>query len=219
LLANAFSTKPSPLTFQELGEYVPDSHRVKDRGFIEDSESIFNSLPVQLVKSHSFYSPKLHRVIYIVRDGRDVITSYYHWLNARKDGKIHVSDIIRGKSGMGSWSEHVLGWVNGKCQSQLLVKYEDLLDDAERELKRMLSFLGLESESIRIRQSVEWSSFEQLHQIEKEQGVFDGRTPGTKKVPFMRKGVAGDWTRLLTSSDVELFWDYHREAMVTVGYD
>ena len=219
LLANVLSNKDSPMTFQQLGEFIPDRHRAKDREYIGDSDSVFNSLPVQIVKSHDLCAPGYHRVIYVVRDGRDVMTSYYYWLNARSDRSIELSDIICGKvGGLGLWSDHVLSWMAGSCRNKLLIRYEDLLNDTENELKRMLSFLHLSTTPEDIDQSAKWSSFDEVQKLEKVHGVFDGHTEATKKVPFARKGESGDWETLFTTSNIVLFWNYHEAAMRRMGY-
>lgn len=218
LLANTLYPESDMITFQRLGELIPDSHRIKDCRYIYDTHSIFNKLPVQLVKTHSFYSSRYQNVIVIVRDGRDVITSYYHWINARVKKHVPLSTIIRGEDGHGLWSEHVLGWAKGSCHKKLIVRYEDLLQDTAKELQRMLTFIELEVDPQLITRTIDLSSFEKMRAIEKKHGVFDGHIEAIKKIPFVRKGTSGDWRTLFREEDLEIFWKYNMQGMIEYGY-
>lgn len=218
LLANAMASKSKKITFQNLAEYVPDTHREQDLEIVLDIDSDFNKLPCKFVKSHAYHCTDFKKVIYLVRDGRDVLTSYYHWLNARTREIVTLSEIIKGNAPAGSWSSHVLGWLNNDCEKFLLVKYEELIEDAEKQLRKILLFANLDFESSKINRSVELSSFENLRRLEKQNGIFDGKIEAIKKVPFIRKGKRSDWENLFTKSDIDLFWSYHEKAMTKVGY-
>ena len=218
LLANVLYGGTDLITFQKLGEIIPDRHREIGRKFISEPNSLFNSLPVQSVKIHERYSPNFHNIIYVVRDGRDTLTSYYYWLNARRKEHISLSDIIRGKADRGLWSKHILEWVKGDCHKKMTIRYEDLLDNTEKELRRIVSFIDFNIELPELCRAVRLSSFKRLQEIEKEYGVFSGHIEAIKKTPFIRKGMRGDWKKLFTKSDLALFWRYHREGMAAMHY-
>lgn len=218
LIAHVLAGQEGTLAFRKIGEFVPDSHRKQDREFIEHPESLFNRLSTKFVKTHAAYSPEFMKAIYIVRDGRDVVTSLYYWLNARKDKQVLLSDIIRGNIGYGLWSEHVRGWVDGRCQKKLIIRYEDLLEDSGKCLRNILRFADLECEEQRIIQAVENSSFESMQRSERDYGLFDGSKEVSKVMPFVRKGVTGDWKHLFAEEDTKLFWKYHRLGMETLNY-
>jgi hypothetical protein len=38
----------------------------------------------RIIHSHTFYRPQIKRVVYTVRDGRDVLISFYHYLVTRR---------------------------------------------------------------------------------------------------------------------------------------
>ena len=223
LLANALFDENHTIDFAKLGQYVPDLGRGRDKSIIRDPNSAFNRASRKFVKTHSIYSPAFRKVIYIVRDGRDALTSYYYWINARVENPVSLSDVIRANVPppipRGLWSDHVLGWIQGKCDKKLVVKYEDLLEDTEQELEKIFRFSGLKVERERMIISVIRSSFKNLRKIEEVKGIFDGKIPAIEKVPFTRKGVVGGWKELFSEAEHKLFWKFHGEAMKIMKYE
>ena len=97
------------------------------------------------------------KYIYVVRDGRDVLTSFYHHLTNQ-----HVDDggfdggfedffgqFLDGTVAYGKWSHHLASWMpvaadGTKNDKQiLLVRYEDLKKDLKGQVIRIANFLEL----------------------------------------------------------------------------
>ena len=99
------------------------------------------------------------KYIYVVRDGRDVLTSFYHHLTNQ-----HVEDggfdgdfeeffrqFLDGTVAYGKWSHHLASWMphivaedETKNDKQiLLVRYEDLKLDLKGQVTRIANFLEL----------------------------------------------------------------------------
>ena len=219
LLANILCDQSIHITFKNIGSYIPDSHRIYDLNVIYDSSSIFNSLKTQFVKSHSCYDPDFKNIIYMVRDGRDALTSFYHWINARRKEHVTLSEIINGNIGnSGLWSKHVLGWLKVRCNNKMILKYEDLTKDTLGEFKKILDFAEIKIDDNRIQRAIKLSSVENMKKIESKYGLFDGDNKFSKKTPFVRKGTCGDWKNLFQEDDIKLFWEYHQEAMQVMNY-
>lgn len=219
LLANMLCNQSEQITFENLSNYIPDSHRINDRIIINDPKSSFNCLKRQFVKSHSHYHPDIKKVIYLVRDGRDALASYYYWINARKSEYVPLIEIINGNAcNAGVWSDHVIGWVNEACEKKLIIKYEDLKKNSVEELKRILSFAEIEFNDSKLHRALELSSVDSMKEIERKYGIFDGNKKYSEKTPFVRKGTIGDWINLFGEDDIKIFWKYHREAMQVMEY-
>jgi len=100
-----------PADFATLYKLVPDPGGTPKR--------IFDRLPrPRVIKSHECFEPRYPRVIYIVRDPRDVAVSQYHY--HRKCMKIEdqypinkfVARFIAGQvCSHGSWGENVGTWL------------------------------------------------------------------------------------------------------------
>src|SRR5260370_5528776 len=100
-----------PVTFSNIESRIPEIYVNRDR--------FLRELPrPRMLKSHECFQPHYPRVIYIVRDPRDVAVSFYHHnVKARNipDGYPLASFVPRFIAGefdrkFGSWGDHVLSW-------------------------------------------------------------------------------------------------------------
>jgi hypothetical protein len=82
--------------------------------------------------------------IYIIRDGRMAVVSYYYYLKSFAGDGVEFKDIISGKQWPGSWSEHFKSWNPINRKQTLLLRYEYLRDDAEAECRKLGEFLQVE---------------------------------------------------------------------------
>jgi hypothetical protein len=121
----------------------------------------------RIVKTHSSFDPRYRRVIYLVRDPRDVAISRYRSLG--RSGRIPAdlpletflepflnSELDRYT---GSWGENVGSWLAARSgyTGFLLIRYEDMVADTPRELVRIAKFVGWPNTPARISQAVERS--------------------------------------------------------------
>ncbi len=72
----------------------------------------------RVIKSHECFDPRYRRVIYIVRDPRDVAVSLYHYAKKVKniDDSVPLEVFVKrmfvpGRSYNGTWGEHVGSWL------------------------------------------------------------------------------------------------------------
>jgi hypothetical protein len=91
------------------------------------------------MKTHG-YAQDQAPAIYVVRDGRAAVVSYFHWLRAEGEAPT-LEDIISGKVWAGSWSAHVSAW--SSRPNTLLIKFEDLIGDNEYACRQIGDFLGI----------------------------------------------------------------------------
>jgi Sulfotransferase domain len=92
-----------------------------------DAQDVDEPKGLRLVKTHGVPTDD-SQSIYIVRDGRMALVSYYHYIKSFVDEHIRFEDLITGKHPPGSWSGHFHAWNPSKRERTLLVKYEDLRD-------------------------------------------------------------------------------------------
>src|ERR1700687_5432529 len=130
----------------------------------------------RIIKTHGSFDPRYRRVIYMVRDPRDVALSHYEHLRKlrRTDDEFPMEDFIQrflaggdtasrvSTAHTGSWGENAGSWLATRSRHSgfLLVRYEDLLDGTTRELMRVADFAGLPATPERISQAIERSSVE-----------------------------------------------------------
>jgi len=110
LLANLLNPE-RPVTFESIERTIPDIYQFQYHDYAK--------LPSpRLIKSHECFDPRYRRIIYIVRDPRDVAISLYHFLRKLRTIddtfplETYASDwFIRGKGSGRTWREHVGSWL------------------------------------------------------------------------------------------------------------
>ena len=100
-----------------------------------------------------------------------------------------------------------------------MIRYEDLKQGAEAELRRLLDFIGLSNVSDEhIAEAVEYASFKNMRKMEMSGKVSSGRLkPGDRsdKESFKtRKGVVGGYVGYLEPDEIESV-----ERRITEGLD
>jgi hypothetical protein len=113
------------------------------------------------------------KVIFLVRDPRDVIVSrYFHRTKRNRDYSEELSDFLREPVG---GFDHLITFYNVWAESQhvpkgfLLVHYEDLHQNAHQELRRVMDFLGLTTISDAVlAEVVKGTTFCEMRKMEEE---------------------------------------------------
>ncbi|HEV2731881.1 MAG TPA: sulfotransferase domain-containing protein, partial [Terriglobales bacterium] len=213
-----------PVTFANIERLIPDAEAQSSRYMKSVSRP-------RMIKSHQYFDPRYKKVIYVVRDPRDVALSYYDF--ARKYRQIddgyslatYVSDFAAGRlssADWGTWGENVASWIytrNGQ-PGFLLLRYEDMLGDTERELAKVAGFLGIEPESKRLTAACERSSAEHMRSLESVQAEQWVTTKNKRSdIPFVRTAASGLWKSKLPANaigEIESAWG---PLMKNLGYE
>jgi hypothetical protein len=215
-----------PVTFANVENLLPSLYLHSDRKL--------RNLP-RILKSHDCFDPRYKTLIYIVRDPRDVLVSAYHYaikLNALPpgwgiekfvpgllDGSFDFGRLVNPR--FGSWHDNVASWLAMRHNRKfLLLRYEDMLEDPERELVRVADFLGLEATPERLARAVKLSSAEHMRDLEQKQAGDWTLTKNTRSdIAFIRKANSGGWKSELppqTVAEIEKAWG---SLMRTLGYE
>lgn len=156
------------------------------------------------------------KVVYLCRNPFDTFISSWHYTNNIKSESVspvlldQAFDLYcRGVIGFGPFWEHMLGYWRESLkrpEKVFFLRYEDLKDDIETNLKRLATFLELPFTEEEERKGVvkaiaELCSFENLKKLEvnksnKSIKNFENRF-------LFRKGEVSDWVNYLSPSQVE----------------
>ena len=163
------------------------------------------------------------KVVHIIRDGRDVAVSAAH--HSRNFGRPRNRSEPNGTEGSvfpqsqleklaAEWASRVGKTVQDGPEllgeNYTEVRYENLLDRPEKEVKRLLAFLGVVADEKSVTRCIDAASFERLSK---------GRKRGEEDpTSFFRKGVAGDWKHAFTEREREIFDREAGELLAKLGY-
>lgn len=209
------------INFANLEQKIPNVNMLPDRHLLKVPRPRF-------FKSHEYFVPSYKRVIFIVRDPREVAVSYYHhnvkrgFLEEGYEWDRYVDRFVGGDlDSYGSWYEHVGSWLGARsCDPDfLLLHYEDMLNAPENALRRIANHLGMEVSDNRISHAVANSSFDHMRQLEKKQEDIWYFTKSSKKnMNFVRSGKRESWKEILTETQVNKIETPWAELMKRLGY-
>ena len=167
----------------------------------ELTATTLESFPAPRVfKSHlpREWLPDGARYIYVERDPRDVLVSYYHFYRAYLGFEGSFDDFyarfMAGRVQYGSWFDHVAGWRSHAGEANVhIIRYEDLIGDRRGSIARIAALLDWDRDDAWIDHVFEESSFEAMKQRE---SLFDHATAlllerGVSPESFLRSGTSG----------------------------
>jgi len=221
LVGNLVHTE-EPVTFLNVERLVADMYK--------HSDYYLRHLPrPRILKSHEVFDPRYKRVIYIVRDPRDVAVSNFHWEMKQRSfhDQLPIQDFlppwIEGKiwDRLGNWGDHVTSWLStrGGKDGFLVLRYEDMIEDPARELVKVANLLGIQRTQEQLARAAELSSADRMRQLEEKQGGKWVQTRYTRQdKPFVRKASSGGWKAVLppqSVAQIEAAWGH---VMISLGY-
>lgn len=180
----------------------------------------------RFIKSHLPFTPDYKKVVYLVRDGRDVAVSYYfHLMKFRNIPKsTEFADFVKkfnqGSVGhFSSWSNHVNSWLDHQPEQFMLVKYEDLKTDIVAQMTQILDFAGITIDDFKLKSAIEASHFDQMKSLEqKQQHEFKALANSDTDIPFMRSGKAGEWEKFFNDNLHTNFLKINSKALKRLNY-
>jgi hypothetical protein len=169
-----------------------------------------------LFKTHDLPNPKFRRVVYLIRDGRDVVVSYYHFLKNLGE-EVDFATLVRPDYNIYpcSWDKHVKAWLANPYESEILmIKYEDLKSKPVDELRKFCEFLGISRNDTLLGVAAEKSSFEKMRAKEKSEGFHT--FPRDKA--FVRRGVVGSFRDEMPEDALAAFTEQSKDSLCSLGY-
>ena len=228
----------SPLVLRATADFIMERDAVKEGKLIVGDKSPSSTIHGQAVRDmHSIYPDA--KLVYIVRDGRDVLISerFRNLVEESKFLKAEDKRIIEElrkdqtpfTNGTQSiFTENVIrrvtkGWITNVQETEeegkrlfgdhyCSLRYEDLLEQPFEELKRLWEFLDVEriDEALEEKLKAEMESNpDEEWQAKRNEGI----------ASFLPKGHAGNWERLFTARDKSLFKELAGEMLIKWNYE
>ena len=153
---------PDSMYFERLGINIQDKEEVI-KNYIKVQESFNKKNSVRFLKTHSYLfniknNPFTNLncslgAIYIVRDPRNVVTSFAKWIKKTHDkaaddminNYMMGGNVLKGNkivNYVGPWHGNYNSWKSFKQPGRyLLIKYEELIENKETTFKKILNFV------------------------------------------------------------------------------
>lgn len=179
---------------------LPDAPAVS----MMQSRFVANFPGYRIFKCHSPVNPSFKRVVYLVRDPRDVITSFYKFQTGLGLFSGSISEFVRTKRhGITAWVDHVSGWFDNSNVdvSFKYLRYEDLKADPAAALGSVFAHFGHNVPAAILSAASERSTFAALKQDESNK-AYGGRAR-LASFTFFRRGEIRDFGSELSPVDVD----------------
>jgi hypothetical protein len=227
----------SPLVLRAAADFILEREAVKEGKRIIGDKSPSSTIHGQAVRDlHSIYPDA--KLIYIVRDGRDVLVSerFRNLVEESKflkaEDKWIVDELRKDQSPFTNGTRSIFtetvirrvagGWVKNLQETDeegrrlfgenyCSLRYEDLLAHPFDEMQKLWTFLGVQADpSLEKTISEEMSSNpDEEWQAKRNEGI----------ASFLPKGHAGNWERLFTAHDKSLFKEVAGEMLLKWNYE
>jgi len=135
--------------------------------------------------------------IYIIRDPRDVALSMAHHFSIpieksvcrlMKQDRVIANAQNRRAELVTDWGTHVRSWLAAAMPARLVLRYEDMLADAESSVVEILKFCGVEPDPGLVRHCLRATRFDALQSAENREGFIEA-----PRKTFFRAGRSGQW--------------------------
>jgi hypothetical protein len=176
---------------------------------------------IRFFKSHLEFSDYFleGKVVYIIRDGRDVLISRYDLYKRTKNYRGSFDDfltkMLKGRIRYGSWQDNAGGWVKHRDHpNMLLIRFEDMKADPFAHARKVADFTGIAADDAAITAALEASSVDKVHATMRSwtyaRGTdFQGGASG---------GGKKTWREMLTPEQNRRFVDQSGDLLSALGY-
>ncbi|XP_034027397.1 cytosolic sulfotransferase 2-like [Thalassophryne amazonica] len=185
-------------------------------------KEVADELPTtpRIMKSHRPELQETKKIIYVARNAKDTAVSYFHYMRvsslqpASGDWSTYLNRFMEGRVVQGSWYNHVNNWWEKKQTYSNLhyMFYEDIIEDPEREINQLCSFLGLCPSAEEKEKVLTDMKFDTMAQ-NKMANYFMMSAFNQNVSAFLRKGKVGDWKSHFTVSQNEMFDEDYKQKM------
>ncbi len=217
--------KDDEVTLSSVSQFVPNIHNH------DEKIAQFNHLAAPRVfrNESPVFADLYPKTIYIVRDPRAVLLSYYHHsqhakqqqrtLEAFIDEMLTYGCIKSWEPELIRWDTQVTEWIDrSKKQPVKIIRYEDLVEDRAGNLRDLIDFAEISCEDNLFSLAVEKGNFKSMQKDEMQHGAES--YPGEKgsKGLFVRKGKIDSWKEEMSVDVISKIENKFHATMKILGY-
>jgi len=170
-------------------------------------------------KTHQVPRASYRRVIHLVRDGRDALVSYHHYLVAKGGSADFMKLVTAGDgSSFSRWHEHTEAWLANPHRAEVLrVSYEGLKRAPLEELERICRFADITRSRTDLEEAVRVSSFEAMREKDKKEDWIQPKVRGSDE-RFVRRGTVGSHKDEMPAAVLQAFLELSAPTLRKLGY-
>jgi len=162
----------------------------------------------RLIKTHSLFDSRLKNVIYLLRDGRDSMCSYYEFSKKEFDYSGTLLEFLKNPQFGLRWTEHVQSWLGNTTANLLLIRYEEMLQNPITNLSRAVKFLDWDISTELIEKAVTSFRIENMR-LREQSGEF---------LAHVGSGRQGRWRQDMTDEGLCFFLEEAEPMLRNHGY-
>ncbi|MBI5965113.1 MAG: sulfotransferase [Chloroflexi bacterium] len=228
----------SPLVLRASADFIMERDAALEGKMIVGDKSPSSTIHGQAVRDmHAVYPDA--KLVYIVRDGRDVLISerFRNLVEESKflkaEDKRIIEDLRKDQTPFTNGTRSIFtetvirrvaeGWVRNLKETEdearrlfgenyFGLRYEDLLIQPFSEMSKLWKFLGVKKIGKTLEKEIKTemlSNPDEEWQTKRNEGI----------ASFLPKGQAGNWQRLFTEKDKSIFKEIAGEMLVKWGYE
>jgi len=219
IVANLLSIK---VNLQNIDHFLPETYSYKESFYLHKFKKR------RIIKSHDYFDHRFKKVIYVVRDPREVIVSTYFFqikikaIKKNYSKRKFINSFIKGKysSDFGTWEQNVGSWHGSRNKNIIFIRYEDLIDKPVKEIKRISNFLKIKTSNKKILQVIKNTSFKKFQAEEKNNSLNwnSMKKKNDKRAFFFRSGKKNSWKKFFSSKDNILIKKTYARYMKIFNY-
>ena len=245
-LLNYIKQFPSKYIFDKINVDIDNKFEV-EKNYIKAQKLINSFNKSNFLKTHSAYKLNYHYnftnfentlgAIYIVRDPRNVITSFSNHYDISLEQSLECMTSMSFYIGkgfktdfptfVGSWSYNYNSWKSEELKNRcLLIKYEDLMSQKENTIIQILEFIAklsqlkLKLNKKKLENSIKTTDFKYLQNLENEKGFVEAAPSKIKgkKIKFFYLGPKNNWKKILNEEIKKKIEINFKKEMIELGY-
>jgi hypothetical protein len=228
----------SPVVLRAIADFIMEREAVKEGKRIVGDKSPTSTVHGQAVRDlHAVYPDA--KLVYIVRDGRDVLISerFRNLVEESKflkaEDKRIIEELRKDQTQFMNGTRSIFtgalirrmakGWVTNLAETEneaqrlfagnySSLRYEDLLERPFEEMTRLWKFLGVKKIDSSLEKKIKAemeSNPDEEWQAKRDEGI----------ASFLPKGQAGNWGRLFNAKDKSVFKEIAGEMLIKWKYE
>jgi hypothetical protein len=228
----------SPLVLRAAADFIMERDAMRAGKMIVGDKSPSSTIHGQAVRDmHSIYPDA--KLVYIVRDGRDVLISerFRNFVEESRflsaEDKQIIKELRKDQTPFTSGTRSIFtetfvrrvarGWVQNLQETEdegrrlfgdhyFGLRYEDLLSKSFEEMTKVWKFLGVTQIDPALDEAIQAelaSNPDEEWQAKRNEGI----------ASFLPKGQAGNWQKLFTARDKSIFREIANDMLIRWGYE